>query len=123
MITKQRKLYLKRYRENPLNREKHLKAQREHRQRLRIKCLIHYGGNPPKCVCCGEQEIKFLSLDHINGGGRKQRKKDKTLGNELYLWLIRNNFPKDLQVLCHNCNSAKGYYGLCPHAVLKSAQN
>ena len=28
---------------------------------------------------------------------------------------IKNNFPKGFQILCHNCNIAKGHYGKCPH--------
>lgn len=30
-------------------------------------------------------------------------------------WLRRNNYPNGFQVLCHNCNMAKGFYGKCPH--------
>ena len=33
----------------------------------------------------------------------------------LSVWMIKNNFPKGFQVLCHNCNLAKGFYGKCPH--------
>jgi hypothetical protein len=29
-------------------------------------------------------------------------------------------YPKDrYQLLCHNCNMAKGFYGLCPHQEQK----
>ena len=41
------------------------------RQRLRLEILIHYGGPVPKCACCGESHIEFLSIDHIGGGGKK----------------------------------------------------
>lgn len=30
-------------------------------------------------------------------------------------WQRKNNYPKGFQVLCHNCNLAKGFYGKCPH--------
>ena len=33
----------------------------------------------------------------------------------LQKWIIENNFPKGFQILCHNCNVAKGLYGECPH--------
>ena len=33
----------------------------------------------------------------------------------IYRWLIKHKFPPGIQVLCHNCNLAKGYYGACPH--------
>ena len=29
--------------------------------------------------------------------------------------VIKNYYPKNLQILCHNCNMAKGFYGECPH--------
>jgi hypothetical protein len=89
-------------------------ANREYYKRLRMQCLIHYGGSPPKCVCCGEDHIEFLAIDHINGGGNKHRR--QLSGNrEIYLWLIKNNFPNGFQILCHNCNLSKGFYGYCPH--------
>jgi hypothetical protein len=73
--------------------------------------FTHYSGNPPKCACCGEIEIRFLELDHVNGGGNKERKKlfgGHFGGNTFYDWLIKNNFPKGYQVLCCNCNMTKG---------------
>ena len=83
---------------------------------LKMQCLIAYGGSPPKCACCGEKEPQFLSLDHKKGDGAKHRKE---IGGStaLYCWLIRKKFPKKvmLQVLCYNCNCAKGFFGTCPH--------
>ena len=78
----------------------------------RIKELVfsHYG---KECVCCGEKELKFLSIDHINGKGTKHRKEIK---NQTYIWLVKNNYPKGFQTLCFNCNW--GRYknnGICPH--------
>lgn len=38
--------------------------------------------------------------------------------HELNHWIIRNDFPDGFQVLCHNCNFAKGKKGnnnMCPH--------
>ena len=108
----------------------HTKAQKESMRRYmrgyakktRLVCLIFYGGNPPKCACCNEAMYQFLGIDHINGGGNKHRKtlslsgKKSTFGGQtVYRWLINNNFPDGFQVLCHNCNLAKGYYGECPH--------
>jgi len=72
----------------------------------------HYGG---KCVCCGEDNYKFLVIDHINGGGRKHRKQIGSGGYALIHWLDKNNYPEGFQVLCHNCNAAKAHYGSCPH--------
>ena len=35
----------------------------------------------------------------------------------LLVWIVKNNFPKGFQILCHNCNLAKGYSknNKCPH--------
>lgn len=79
--------------------------------KARLECLNHYSNGIPKCVCCEEKEIMFLALDHIDGGGNKHR---KGKGN-ITRWIIKNNFPPIFQILCHNCNLAKGFYGKCPH--------
>lgn len=84
-------------------------------QKLKLMVLSHYGGNPPKCACCGEAETIFLTIDHINDDGAKHRKRIKSkAGYGFYRWLIKNNFPKGYQVLCFNCNYAKSQGG-CPH--------
>jgi hypothetical protein len=39
---------------------------------------------------------------------------------ELRKWIIDNNFPEYFQVLCHNCNFAKGIKRnnhTCPHEM------
>ncbi len=84
--------------------------------------LVHYGGNPPTCKCCGESQIEFLSIDHVNGGGNQHRKE---LGHGVHFdkWLIDNGYPEGFQVLCHNCNLAKGYYGYCPHSLVVSKRD
>jgi len=83
------------------------------RRALRMKCLLVYGGNPPSCACCGESENHFLAIDHINGGGNNHRKTEGY--QDIFPWLSVNKFPLGFQVLCHNCNMAKGFYGRCPH--------
>jgi len=86
-------------------------------KRLRLRVLNHYSNGTLQCKCCGEKIYEFLCLDHIKGGGNKERKKTG-YGPKLYLWLIKNDFPIGYQVLCHNCNLAKGFYGKCPHVVI-----
>jgi hypothetical protein len=83
--------------------------------RAKIKVLEAYGGENYCCACCGEKHYEFLSIDHINGDGKAHRKELGLTGNKFYKWLIKNNFPKGFQVLCMNCNFAKGLYGHCPH--------
>ena len=97
------------------NREYIRRIDRESRQKLKLACLVVYGGENPKCECCEEKENKFLSIDHIGGGGTKHREKIKMYGSRFYQWLKNNNFPKGFRVLCHNCNFALGHYEYCPH--------
>ena len=82
--------------------------QRIRRFQKKMKILQHYGG---ECCCCNEKEIRFLTLDHINGGGNEHRRKlfgsDKIKGDRFYDWVIQNNYPEGLQILCSNCNMAK----------------
>lgn len=98
------------------NPEKVKEIHRKNNLKLRMEVLNAYSNGKPKCKCCGEKEIKFLAIDHINNDGNKERKKLKFWGYKFYLWLKRNNFPQNgYQVLCHNCNMAKGFYKICPH--------
>ena len=107
-IAERRKEYTSRYRIK--NREKlRLKALAV-RRKCRREILEKYGG---KCICCGEQQIEFLAIDHIYGGGKIDR--GEGTGMKFYLQLQRQPRRDDLQLLCHNCNLAKGFYGACPH--------
>lgn len=83
-------------------------------QELRIEVLGHYAGGQPACACCKEMILEFLSVDHVNGGGSEHRKVGLK-GATIYRWLKKEGYPEGYQVLCHNCNQAKGFYGECPH--------
>src|SRR4051812_29182062 len=52
----------------------------EQSRALRSLALQAYGGADPRCSCCGEAEIRFLTLDHQNGGGRADRRARGTQG-------------------------------------------
>lgn len=80
--------------------------------KLRKKIIKHYGN---KCECCGESKYEFLSIDHISGSGRRNRKMCGNNGTGYYYWIIRNDYPDNLRILCHNCNLSLGFYGYCPH--------
>lgn len=81
-------------------------------RRNRQACLDAYGG---KCTCCGENTYEFLCIDHIANDGKQHRLTLTKGGDSIYRWLKRNNYPDGFQVLCHNCNLAKAFYGICPH--------
>ena len=90
--------------------------EKERRLKWRDTCLFHYSNGKMSCNCCGESIKDFLGIDHENNDGAKHRKEIGG-GSKLYKWLIDNNFPDGFQVLCHNCNLAKGFYGRCPHTL------
>lgn len=85
---------------------------KQHNRTLKKKVLDHYGH---KCLCeCGCQVTRFnhLTIDHVNNDGKEHRKKG-FMGRTLYLWILKNNFPSSIQVLCWNCNCAKQHFGGC----------
>ena len=87
--------------------------------------------NVPCCNCCGENfHINFLAIDHILG--RKPMDSEKELTKLVYSstmseeslmkFIIENNYPKGFQILCHNCNFAKGMpinNNTCPHETAR----
>lgn len=78
---------------------------------LRQIVYAHYGS---KCTCCGETDKHFLSIDHIHNDGWKDRKERGSKG--MYALIAELGFPDTFQILCYNCNMAKGHYGgTCPH--------
>lgn len=87
---------------------------KKNRADVKDAVLAHYGG---KCACCGETQKEFLGIDHKDGGGSKHRKATSYARSHICRWLVSKGFPSNFQVLCHNCNLAKGFYGACPHSL------
>lgn len=82
--------------------------------RLKASTFERYGGS--RCVCCGVEDLVFLTIDHVNGGGTKHRKTSKLGGGaKFYRWLRLQGYPAGYQVLCFNCNFARHKLGVCPH--------
>lgn len=80
---------------------------------LKSRIIRHYGG---KCACCDETDIRFLTIDHLNGGGTRHRAELGGGGWKFYSWIQGNKFPKLFRVLCWNCNSGTHFNGgICPH--------
>jgi hypothetical protein len=66
------------------------------------------------CVCCGEAEQRFLTVDHIKGGGKQHRKERGRI------WLVYKDVahetrPGIYRLLCMNCNWAIRHGAICPH--------
>lgn len=106
-----------------LNRKASGKAQeyelkiQEHKRRynarrelnLKMEILTHYSNGRPRCNHCGFDDIRALQIDHINGGGAQHRMSlvGSRSGSRFYIWLKKNDYPEDYQVLCANCNWIK----------------
>lgn len=83
--------------------------------KLKHEVFDAYGG---KCVCCGETDLHFLTLDHVDGvvPERHRQADGRRLSGTAFLYRIRNEgYPGDVRILCWNCNCSYGYYGFCPH--------
>lgn len=95
---------------------KHIQRAKDLRQNLRRDIYEHYGN---KCACCGESDVRFLSIDHVNNNGAEERRQSRSrfTGVGICRHIQRNNYPTDYQLLCFNCNFAKGIYGTCPHRL------
>jgi len=78
----------------------------EYRRRIRIKALQALGG---KCARCGFDDWRALQIDHINGGGTRERRNRKQGTISYYLEIIKNPDKNKYQILCANCNWIKRY--------------
>lgn len=95
-----------------------MESQKQYRISIREKVFKHYGN---KCKCCGESTTEFLSIDHIKRDGARHRREflgsnESGGSHRMRLWIIKNNYPKTLQLLCMNCNLGRERNnGVCPH--------
>jgi hypothetical protein len=87
-----------------------LRKQAENREKI-------YAAYGNKCVCCGEDNPLFLTVDHVNSDGYLERKNKKyTSGSQFYSLIVKQNFPDKYQLLCYNCNMGRARNnGICPH--------
>lgn len=99
---------------------KYLPKYKETHAKRKKLVIEKYGG---VCVCCGETEIAFLTIDHINNDGAEHRRKIGHGGTQIYRWLVKNDFPPGFQTLCFNCNCAKSIIGYCPHEEGRSIRH
>lgn len=90
----------------------HKETKREYQRKLTIqykqKFLEMYGG---VCACCGESVFDFLTIEHRQG----QQKSTRRTGLVAYRDAIQEFRPDLYEILCWNCNCAKGKLGYCPH--------
>jgi hypothetical protein len=88
------------------------------RAKIRLELLEAFNY---KCSCCGEGHPLFLTLEHIHGrpkgtaGRYRQGFPVRQSYQELYD-AKRSGWDKtQFELLCMNCNWAKGQVGQCPH--------
>jgi hypothetical protein len=70
-----------------------------------------------KCECCGINDFDMLSIDHIYGGGHKERiagARGKTHMAKLSR-ISEDELRTKYRCLCFNCNCCIGFYGVCQH--------
>lgn len=80
------------------------------KNKIKLEVFTHYCDGTPVCKHCGFSDIRALSIDHINGGGRQHRNEIKrNCGTDFYRWLRDNNHPDGFQVLCYNCQIIKRF--------------
>lgn len=65
------------------------------------------------CSCCGESLFDFLTIEHKQG----QQKSTRRTGLVAYRDAVKEYRPDLYDVLCWNCNCAKGKLGYCPHNI------
>lgn len=96
-------------RSSKLHRTEIAARQKEYYRQIRLQVLRHYSSGSLRCACCGlggdERYLQFLTLDHINGGGRAHRRSSRA-GVEFYRRMRQLHYPGGLRVLCWNCNLA-----------------
>lgn len=85
---------------------------RDRRRKIKLEMIAAYGG---ACVCCGESNPGFLTVDHIAQDGHLER----SIGGGCHLYgrLKKMGWPRDrYQLLCYNCNCGRAKNGgVCPH--------
>lgn len=71
------------------------------------------------CNCCGENNPKFLTIDHVYNDGYVHR----TQGSRIYSTIkrdIESGGADRYQIYCYNCNCAKRLNGgICPHMDIR----
>lgn len=84
-------------------------------RQLKADVFAIYGN---RCACCGEDDNRFLTVDHVFNDGYKERKQGHRTTQTLYSALRKNGYSERYQLLCWNCNCAKNHHqGVCPHEL------
>lgn len=75
------------------------------KQRLKVLEKVA-NGKPLVCVRCGCDMAECLEINHINGGGAREYKRNGNSNMKLYKKIMDGERPvDDLELLCKPCNS------------------
>ena len=101
MTEKQKKVYNKeRYQRS---RDQQLSSQRRRRVEAKADAFIALGG---VCNYCGESDPETLEIDHVMGGGQKDRDAGKT-GITWHKHVKEHVLSGEYQLLCGSCHRRK----------------
>ncbi len=92
------------------NRNRIRQNRHKYLMKLKYEVLTHYSGRGvPSCVKCGEDDLRCLTIDHINGNGAEHRKNlgNNKTGKNFYPTLRTQGYPEGYQTLCMNCQFIK----------------
>ena len=98
-------------------RERRRRNQARFYARVRDELVAAYGS---KCVCCGETERPFLTIDHeLGDGAAHKRALGGGGGYAVWLDLKRRGWPQQgYRLLCMNCQFGTRYGRTCPHRAV-----
>jgi hypothetical protein len=85
--------------------EKYRENNKRYHHRIRMSVIGILGG---KCSRCGFEDWRALQIDHINGGGSKEKIACTVHYQSMVIKSAMNGENK-YQLLCANCNWIKGY--------------
>src|SRR5689334_24398966 len=71
-------------------------------QIIRHRAIAALGG---MCVRCSYSDFRALQIDHVHGGGHRERQQKK--GTSYFYHVLKNLKSGRYQVLCANCNVIK----------------
>jgi len=93
--------------------------------RLRVyETLLKYSTSEvPICVCCGCDNIWYLTLDHIDDTGAQDRAAMTLDGStNMYSRVRKLGYPDGYQTMCANCNFGRSRNNrICPHKQLTNS--
>lgn len=79
----------------------------------RREALTKVSGGVLRCACCGCEDERVLSIEHLLNNGAQHR---RDVGRNMYHWINKQAaLPDGLAVWCMNCQAIKKILGDCVH--------